>query len=354
MANRYLCGFDDVDVTSLGYEWQINDSAYVSIVSGRVGNCLRLGPGPGGDTGGNVAVTCLPEGQQTATAGFAVRFSSVATAGPAAFMAFGDTTTTHILLRQMAGGNIGVYRSYGVGDAPFHVAFAALLATSTVAAVANTWITIEVKATIDDSVGAVSLRFHGATTDNVTLTGVDTRAGSTASITRLMLANGGGQPTVDFDDVWVNDTTGSYCTGFMGDMRVDYHLPVSNGTNNGSTPSTGTDRYATIDENPPNTTDYNTLPTVGLKDTVHVESFKNNGATIYAMQLCMVTQKTDAGACAIQSIIRQSGSDSAGGTDLYPSTTWSTLRQNYSLASGDAKRLAAGFNACEYGYLRTV
>jgi len=353
MANRFMAGFDDHDLTTMAYEWQLVNSSGISIVSGRVGNCLRLST-----YNTQAVVTCCPDGQQTVTIGFAVRFADVSAFGDVGFCLLGDTAVTHLILRLLNGGNIGVYRA-NAGLNNFDPSASTLLATSTTVAVANTWLYIELQATIDDAAGVLKIRFQGASSDEISLTSHDTRNGSTALVTRLGFSgfrNGmtNNPVNVDIDDMWVNDANGSDCTGFLGDMRVDFHLPVSDGADTGWTPSTGTDHFATVDENPPNTSDYNTAASTGLTDTFHVENFKNNGADIRALQISLIAQKTDVGPCALQTVIRESGSDSASGTDLYPSTTWAALWQNYSLASADAKRAAAGFNAAEYGVKRTI
>ncbi len=351
MANRYMTGFDDHDITTMTYEWSLINGGSLSIVSGRVGNCLRC---PTYNT--QAYVTCVPEGQATVTIGFAVRFAAVDQASDVPFFIVGDTTVVHLGLRLMNGGNIGVYRLTGnIGG----MGYGALLATSTTVAVGGVWLPIEIQMTIHDSAGVVKVRFNGSGVDEISLTGQDTRNGGTATVTLCGFSgirkSGDNSPVnVDIDDLWVNDTAGSDCAGFLGDMRVDFHLPVSDGADTGWTLSTGTSHFATVDENPPNTSDYNTAASTTLTDTFKVENFKNNGADIVALQLSYISQKTAVGPSALQAVIRESGTDTASGVDLYPSTTWSALWQNYSLAGGDAKRAAAGFNAAEYGVKRSV
>lgn len=347
--NRYMCGFDDVDVTGLGFEMVVGGVPTIED-TGRTGKCIRF------PNSGQYAYTvCSPEGQATLYFGFAMR---PATLG-GIIAAVGDGNCTHVVFQLNSDGTISAYRNV-YANISFTSGAGTLLCTSTAKFSQNSWNYFEGKVTLGDAPnGAIAMRFNGGVSDDPTgtATGLDTRQNTNGGTTLLSWVGITGTNLVgnhDYDDFWVNDTQGTVCNGFMGDQRIDFHLPKGDGANSAWTPSTGTSHYGTVDENPPNTADYNGTSTLNAVDTLDVEDFKNGGADINAIQMTMVAQKSDAGSCAIQAVIREGGVDTASGVSSYPMISWGAIFQNYSLAVGDAKRSAAGFNAAEFGYKKVA
>ncbi len=113
------------------------------------------------------------------------------------------------------------------------------------------WYFIELQITDAES-GSVEVRVDGVTV--LELTDVDTRA-----------ANGVGYNTCELgarrtyvDDWYILNGAGSTCNDFLGDVQVRSIWPTSDGDATGWTPSTGSDHYALVDDNPcSEDTDYN-------------------------------------------------------------------------------------------------
>lgn len=339
MANRLIAGFDDVDASTLAYEWNVNGTP--EIVTGRTGNCIRLGNGE------YIWAVFAPEGQQIVTIGFAYRVAAIGAASYG-FMGLGSQTGTHIYLILTADGHVDVERSGRTVADLFNDG--APLGTSTFVVTENVWVQIQVEVKIANAPdGYVKVRFNGSTVNDIDVSGVDTLNGSVASVMNVAF-RGYSISNVEIDDVWVNDPTGTVCTGFMGDRQVDTHFPIADGAytawdNNLSPPDEG---YKAIDEAVPDVTDYIYAETA-VKSVFDFENFKNNGADIEAIQVNAITRKSDVGICAVRFLQRESGVDTLSDTDLYPSTSWATQHVNYSIAEADNRRHASGFNATEWG-----
>jgi hypothetical protein len=199
---------------------------------------------------------------------------------------------------------------------------ATVIATGTTVIPLNGWVYIEFKTVIDSVAGSYELRIDGIPEAALTASGVNTRNGGTGIWDRVFL---GGQGTGAFDDFYLLDTSGpAPRNNFLGSIKVETLYPqtdaVAVGSNAGLTPSTGTDHGALVDEVPPNTTDYNSSPTVGLKDTYNYPSMTLSG-TVLGIQTNLYVAKSDAAARAVCHVIRTAGVDNDG-PNIAPTTTF--------------------------------
>jgi hypothetical protein len=209
---------------------------------------------------------------------------------------------------------------------------------------------VEVKATIDDSAGIVVVRINESIVLN--LSSADTRNAGLASWNRVALH---GRTTTWFDDWYVLDGSGASNNDFLGDCRADPHMPNANGANSGSTPSTGTDRYATVDETSPNSdTDYNTITNVGDKDTLSIANQVNAGKAIYGVVAHAFAKKTDAGAGDHCIVVRQDGVDYDGASSGANTSYGYYANHVMSTAPDGTAWTETKFNAIEVGYKRTA
>jgi hypothetical protein len=295
--------------------------------------------------GHGLEMTLTPTGA-TCIVGFAWRSNPLATGE---MLRISDPTVQHISLLSATGGALEVRRGTASGT---------VLGTSaTGLLVANTYVYVEIKVLIDDVVGTVEVRLNGSASPVLLLTSQDTRNAGTAGWTRVALHNAqSGSPTVDYDDVYMCDANGSApWNTFLGDVRVDVQYPNANGANVGSTPSTGTDRYATVDETLPNgDTDYNTIVTVGAKDTLGLANLTATGASLLGIQTLLSAKKTDAGTGSVCPVLRHSTTD-YDGTSVALTTGYTYVRQVYQTNPGTSTQWTeADFNALEVGYKRTA
>lgn len=163
------------------------------------------------------------------------------------------------------------------------------------AAGAYAW--VEAKATSGaGTAGAVEVRLNGTTVIN--LTGLSL----TAPWTTVALGsdNTSAQPTTQFDDWVVWDTTDTVNNDFMGDTFVIVAPPSADGTPSDFTPSSGTARWDMVDETTPNDADYITGNAVGdVNEFSHVAVNLPVGA-VAAIATQVRALKTDAGASSIE------------------------------------------------------
>jgi hypothetical protein len=208
---------------------------------------------------------------------------------------------------------------------------------------------IEVKITFSNT-GSAEVRVNGTTViDEPSLDTIASGADGWDTITLSGFASG-----LSFDDLYVLDGSGSELNDFLGDVRIDAHYPDGNGTTSNSTPSTGTNRAATVDETSPNSdTDYNTVTNVGDKDTLTLGAFANAGATPLAVQTNVFARKTDAGVGSACAVIRHSGTDYDGATAAL-NTTYAYFVEAYGLNPAGGLWTETDFNALEVGYKRTA
>jgi hypothetical protein len=344
MALLFIDGFDHSGTTTAAHTTKWTSAGNATLVASPV----RTGTGAmrlAGAAGGTALARSLPAPTPPGVVGFA-------------FQKNGDLGASRALCVLQE----GAIDHVGLGITPAGLLFvfrgttATVLQTGTTALLSNTWYYLEFKATIHDTAGLYEVRLDGVT--ELSAASGDTRNGGTGAWTGFYL-NGANSSSVNyyFDDVYCADSAGSVNNTFLGAVKVETLLPqtdaVAAGSNTGLTPSTGTDHGALVDENPPNTTDYNSSATVGLKDTYHYPSLSLTGA-ILGVQTNLYVAKSDAAARQVCAVVRTSSTD-YDGANVSPSTTFgyvSEVRQ-INPATG-AAWTAAEVDALEAGMKVTV
>jgi len=171
-------------------------------------------------------VITVPNSPGTYTYG--VRFCPTATLGQTAFMVWRDpTNTAQITFNINANGTFSALRG------------ATTLGTSStsVVMVKNAWSYVEFQLLCDASVGTLAIQING--TSVLSLTGQNTKGSSTTTnIGNLLL---GSNISGYYQDFYITNSSGSYNTGFLGDVQMPVSLANANGaftawTANGTTP----------------------------------------------------------------------------------------------------------------------
>ncbi len=172
---------------------------------------------------------------------------------------------------------------------------------------------IEIKATIDPTVGVVEIRVNGAVV--LSLVGQNTKSSlSTGALTGVGFLSGGNS-LFYFDDVYVvDDAGGAPWNTYLGDVRVEYLRPDGPGASQAwDLVGAGTHWQAVDDQaTPDNDVSYIDTATLGLTDT---ETYLPTGlpaGTIYGVQVNLYTRKTDSGIRSIAPVIRHAGVDYVG------------------------------------------
>lgn len=142
------------------------------------------------------------------------------------------------------------------GEVVLRDANGATVATSVGAnASSNAWFTIEVQITMGAS-AAASVRINKQ--EVISVTGQDFTDGNTAIVQVVFDGSGAGTTDFQLDWVYLTDATGSYNTGFLGDVTAEYILPDGNGNSSAwvGSDADSTDNYLLVDEDPIADADY--------------------------------------------------------------------------------------------------
>jgi hypothetical protein len=251
----------------------------------------------------------------TAVLGFAYKISAL----PALDMSMvqiWNASAAQISLTLSTGGALSVRRGGLAGTV--------LVTTSTTISSA-TFYFIELKIVFHDTTGTYEVRIDGVNEGSGT--GADTVASGSAGWDSLVF---GASPTthnenVDIDDLYVCDGSGGVEDTFLGDHRVVCIVASSgSGTNTDWTPSTGTDHGALVDENPPNTTDYNSSDTSGDRDTYNFAAVGVAG-TVKALQHVNLVSAQVAGVRSVGPVSRIGGVN-YDGTGTVVGSDWTFQR----------------------------
>ncbi len=179
--------------------------------------------------------------------------------GPQAMIQFQDSANANqAAVTIQADGFVRIRRGSGVTGT--------IIATSAATLAQNTWNTLLIKVTLREAAsgGRIQVFANGSTSAIVdTGAGVDCRQTSNDDFLNVELRQqGGGGPFCYWDDfVWAT-------SGTLPDEALYIKLlrPTSDVVSDG-TPSTGTDNFAVVDEDPVSTADYNELTVAGNEDS---------------------------------------------------------------------------------------
>jgi len=192
------------------------------------------------------------------------------------------------------------------------------------------WHYIEIKATISDTVGQITIKV--AEIERLsTSADKDTCNGSNAYVGCAKI-----NPTYNLnhyiDDLYICDTAGSKNNDFLGDIRVDPLRPNGAGTHTDFNPSTGSN-YENVDGiYPDDDSTYNDSQDVaaGEQDSYAMESLDVLGLTIHGVKDQITVRKTDSGSREVKILTRQGASDYLGDTIILADsfTTHTRIMEN--------------------------
>lgn len=300
----YLDSFDD---RTSAYENRFGAKTagvYTAAFAGRTGNCMGLDTTSGG---ANVRHT-NPSALATYIVGFAVKFNSLHSA---AFVQFLDGTTEHWSLYGNGAGG-GIIAKNGAGTT---------LGTSAAGVLAaGTFAYVEIKHTINNSTGSVTVKVNGVTV--ISVTGVDTQNTGNATSDGFQLTNIGASSAMFVDDLYVCDTTGSYNNDFLGPIQVQCLKPSGAGNSTQWTPDSGSN-YARVNEaHPDDDTSYVAANTVGNKDTYALGNLASTGVSVLGTQRIMRARVDTTGSHGIKDVQRIGGTDYEGAEKTVSSTSY--------------------------------
>lgn len=207
------------------------------------------------------------------------------------------------------------------------------LGTGTATLVTSRWYYIEYHITVNAATGVFQVKIDNTT--DIDLSAQNTKNdGASSTIDRIYLGSDGFAFQKYFDDIYVNDTTGTQNTGYSGDIRISAYIPNAAGDVTGFTPTAGAN-YTNVDERPPNdATDIVAGTGTTLYDLYNIPN-TSSVATVQAVTLWLRAQKSDAGTKSVAPMIK-SGATENQGSDQTLSTTWAYYRKNYNVDPTDS------------------
>jgi len=182
-----------------------------------------------------------------------------------------------------------------------------LAVTTSLALTVSTWHTYELSVVVGNS-GSYDLHVDG---QSVLSASADTQPGSSAFVDVVRIGKNVNSSMLPmFDDLVIDDQAGAFLT----DWKINTVFPSADSVVDG-TPSTGSDNYAVVDENPANgDTDY-VGSTSGDEDRFSFPSV--SGTNVVAVVVTAVTRQTDASPFDITLIANQAGAPQAIGSSDY-------------------------------------
>jgi hypothetical protein len=229
--------------------------------------------------------------------GFSVLFDDTTT--ETFFLSLLDTgTVEHIRLSRNSSGQINILR----------VSTSLTGGSSSSSFPNETWLWVELKFSIADSIGANSVQLWvNGVLEATVATGQDTRNAGNASIDAIWLGSfvtSANPVGIRYSEFYVSDSTTP-----LGDCRVRTLIPSAEGdTQNFS--STGASHYTEVDDNPADdNSTYVESATPNHIELFQMSGISSNPSVIHAVSPWLCTRKTDAGHKTFAPILRLSSTN---------------------------------------------
>ncbi|MFN3965592.1 MAG: hypothetical protein ACK4JC_09240 [Silanimonas lenta] len=351
MALLFIDGFDHYDPQALdpfGDPWLARGkAAYLSPQATRIQGrrpssyALRLPAGAGGGY-----VKNLETGRTGLIVGAALRVAPFENTGEEpVLLGVRDTTAqvTH-LVRIGEDGRLKLYRRTGSGMSGWDQ----LISTSVTTAAVRGWHYVELQVVQGTSNGTLNVRLNGVLA--ITLSAQNTTQGGGPLLTAFVGAVPG-QPcpaTVDVDDLYLADTSGTINNTFLGDVRVDALQAQANGAQNQWTVEGAASAWEAVSDGDEATAIR--AATAGLRQTFDVEALPAmTTPAIHGVQVTLLARKTDAGTGRVRALVA-SGAQMAVSSDinLQEQLAWHTALFERN-PNGNVPWTEGAFNAAEFG-----
>ena len=224
-----------------------------------------------------------------------------------------------------------------------------LITTSVTTAPARGWHYIELQVTQGISNGVLSVRINGVLA--IQMTAQNTIQGGGQLLTAFLGAIPGQSCplTLDVDDFYIADTTGTINNTFLGDVRVDALQAQADGSlSQWTVTPSGTAAWEAVSDE--DETTHISAPSVGLRQSFDVEPLPVMATpAVFGVQLTMLARKTDAGLGKLKGLV-VSGAQTAVSPEviLQEQQAWqcALFERN---PNGNVQWTEAAFNAAEFG-----
>lgn len=275
----------------------------------------------------------LPSSYSEGLVSFAFSISSILSTANYRILSIMNSSTHQIGLYMNTDGSLSVSRNTSV-----------LYTTSPVILNPNVRYRIELGFSISGSTGTLRLKVNNVELFN--LTSQDTRNGID-NFNAVQFGNLAGV-TDYFDDILVDTDK----TAFRGDFYGECLVPTSD-VSGYSTPSTGSNRWAVVDELPSSLTDYTSFPNTGT-DRYGLSNLSSSPAAIYGVLVRWIAQKNDTQDCVMRSLL-YSGTGTYTGSGNVITVGYLDYQDIVEVDPNTSSSwTASSINALELGIERTV
>jgi len=233
----------------------------------------------------------------------------------------GNSTNHNIMWRMLSAGGTEMECRFNNGTykLEFYLSGTTKILTSSNAVSYASWVVLEVHWLINDTSGIFGIKINGLPDGDYS--GDAKGTGSTIDTLRLCPNYGTNQY---YDDLALNNTSGTSDTSWCGSGRVELLKPTAEGYTNQWSVSTGSTHWSLVDDIPPNNdTDYIYSSTANQIDAFGLEDFDSTDRTI--KRVWAEVRAYDYGASAAQISL---GFRTTEGTNYF-STTNNTLSGSY-------------------------
>ncbi|AUM00577.1 hypothetical protein B4966_10675 [Rhodocyclaceae bacterium] len=348
MALLFIDGFDHYDPQQLdafGDPWlSRGKAAYLSPQATRIAGrrpssyALRLLAGPGGGY-----VKNLEAGRTSLIVGAALRVAPFENTGEEPLLLGVRDTSAQVahFVRIGEDGRLKLYRRQSGWDQ--------WLSTSVTTAAARGWHYVELQIVQGTSNGTLNVRVNGVLA--ITLSAQNTTQGGGPLLTAFVGAIPGQAcpVSVDVDDLYLADTSGTINNTFLGDVRVDALKPQGRGgLNQWTVEPAGLPAWAAVSDADEATAIR--AATAGLRQTFDVEALPAMSApAVHGVQVTLLARKTDAGNGRVRALA-VSGAQTAVSADinLQEQAAWHTALFERN-PNGNVPWTEGAFNAAEFG-----
>lgn len=332
MANLFFTGYEGLNSASMLARRVTTVGASHSFVTGRY-------DGNGVQTSATDAISVVLSGVPTTVIlGTGVRVTTYDGTNQRALVRFRGSSVTHLTLRVKTT-STDTYQVVGPDGST---------ELGTVVIPFNTWVFLEMRVVISDTVGEVELKVNGVSAFNVT--GIDTKNAGAAGVDEVRL--NGDSLVAQWDDTYVNDSSGSAPHNtFYGDISVKAVRPAANDTV-AFTPLTSTNVSNIDDTTVDDDATYNYGGTVGDKDLFTVSGYTQVIPTDVVLGVALrVHARRESASRTLRPVLKNS-STTVNGTATSLGTVYTELTQYAYVdpATSAAFADAAAVNSLRIGY----
>jgi hypothetical protein len=179
--------------------------------------------------------------------------------------------------------------------------------------------TIEIQVNVHNTAGAIEVRVNGATPAGASVSGVNTRGGSTNNAWSAVACSSSADDGFRIDDFRLTDTTigpGTFpCDGFLGDVLVAPIYPVGNGAV-AWTPLANTNWQEVSETAFDGDASYNSTSNNGDEDLFNLGTLSAATTAVIGVQVIGAYRETTASGHTLSQQLKIGGTDHAGATNI--------------------------------------